>query len=156
MNLGIDIGNYGTKTSSGVIFESKVAKSSILTTNPICNLENETYILGEGVFDTEYRKIKKQNYLKLLFGAITLSSEERFNNIVLGLPISQYKIDKEALISLVLTSPLEGLINNVERKVVIDDIEVYPEGVGTVGYDFEGILIDIGGRRKNHRLLFNC
>lgn len=146
MNLGIDIGNYGTKTSTGIIFESKVSKSSILTTNPICSLEGETYILGEGVFETEYRKVKKQNYLKLLFGAITLSSEDRFNNIVLGLPISQYKADKEELIGLVLTNSLEGSINHVERKIVIEDIEVYPEAVGAVEDDFEGIVIDIGGR----------
>lgn len=146
MILGIDIGSYGTKTSAQVVFESKVAKSSILTTNPICSLENEIYILGEGTFDTEYRKVKKENYFKLLFGAIILSSQDRFNKVVLGLPISQYKADKQELISLILTKSLEGSINSVERSVVIEDVEVYPEGVCTVEDTFEGLLIDIGGR----------
>ena len=37
-------------------------------------------------------------------------------------------------------------INDVEKQIIIEDVEVFPEGVVTLPDDYEGICIDIGGR----------
>ena len=148
MILGVDIGNYNLNSSNGLSIESKVSRSNTLFSNsPTVELFRKKLIIGDGEFDTEYRKVKKENYLQMLYIAICLSTEENFNNIVVGLPISQYKADKDELINLIIqNSEMKGYINNQERKVIIQDIEVYPEGIGAVDSNFEGILVDIGGR----------
>lgn len=148
MILGVDIGNYNLNSSTGLSLESKVARSSVLFSNsPTVELFGKKITIGDGEFDTEYRKIKKENYLQMLYTTICLSTEENFNNIVVGLPISQYKTDKDELMNLILqNSEMIGNINNKERKVIIQDVEIYPEGIGAVDSNFEGILVDIGGR----------
>lgn len=148
MILGIDLGNFAIKTSTGFDIESKTKLGTgILTTSPLVEYAGKQFILGEGEYCTEYRKVKKENILDLLFSAIVLSTTDINNKIVLGLPVSQFKTDKKELINLVMQNrKMIGVINSIERKIYIDDIEVYPEGVSSAGNEFEGIIIDIGGR----------
>lgn len=148
MILGVDLGNFSIKTSTGFIVESKITgTNNILTTSLSIDYAQKQFILGEGEFDTEYRKVKKENLLGFLYGAMALSTRDTENKIVLGLPISQYKNDRNELINLILQNNyFEGYINGERRIINITDIEVYPEGVGAVPLDFEGIVIDIGGR----------
>ena len=148
MILGIDLGNYATKSSKGISFLSKVCLSGGFEENgENILLDGVKFYLGEGDFDTEYRKAYKSNLLPILYGAIALSTSDKSNCIVLGLPLSQYKEDKEYLTNLVLqNSKKEIEINGVIRKVIIEDVEIVPEGVSAADEDFEGIIIDIGGR----------
>jgi plasmid segregation protein ParM len=80
--------------------------------------------------------------------AVSMSSSDLTNKIVVGLPLSQYKQDRDVLRDLLLSTRINTIgVNGVSRKVCIDDVAVYPEGIGAVaGTDFEGIVIDIGGR----------
>lgn len=148
MILGVDIGNYNLNSSEGICLESKTSRSSSLFSNsPLVDIFGKKLTIGEGEFDTEYRKVKKQNYLQMLYTTICLSTTDTYNNVVVGLPISQYKTDKDELINLIIqNSAMEGTINNNERKIKLQDVEVYPEGIGAVNSDFEGIIVDIGGR----------
>lgn len=148
MILGIDLGNFAIKTSAGLSIESKTKPGmGILTTSPVIEYANKQFILGEGEFCTEYRKVRKDNYLELLFAAIALSTTDKNNKIVLGLPVSQFKNDKAELINLVIQKrEMTGIINGESRTIFIEDIEVYPEGIGAVPSSFEGIVVDIGGR----------
>ena len=103
MILGIDVGNFATKTSTGCIFESKVAKvGNILSNDITLEMDRKIYYLGEGDFDTSYRKAHKDSYLQLFFGAAALSSEDLENQVVVGLPLSQYKQDKDILKKIIL------------------------------------------------------
>ena len=148
MILGTDLGNYLIKTSTGFNVESKISETkNILTTSSLIDYAGKQFVIGEGEFDSEYRKVKKENYLALLFAAMALSSNDSTNKIVVGLPISQYHNDKQELTNLILqNSHFEGYINGDKRVIDITDVEVYPEAVGTVPLEFEGIIVDIGGR----------
>lgn len=146
MILGIDVGNYATKTSERVIFDSKVSLTNILGNNAI-EIGGTSYQVGQGNYDTEYRKVSKESYLVFLYTAILQSTNDIDNQIVVGLPIGQYKEDKEVLKGLVLSNRhYKGRYLNKKREIFITDVEVYPEGPGAVANDFTGILIDIGGR----------
>ncbi|MFR5264491.1 hypothetical protein [Clostridium sp.] len=157
MNLGIDIGNYSLKTMFGVNIEAKVQEDTgILTTSPIIKYANKEFVLGEGEFDGGYRKVKKENYLYFLYSTIVLSTSDINNKIILGLPISQFKADKEELTNLVMqNSVMEGSLGKEARKVIIEDVEVLPEGVLATRDDFEGIVLDIGGRTTDICLITN-
>ena len=157
MILGIDIGNYATKTSKGNIFESKVARVGNILANDIClEMKGEICYLGEGSFDTEYRKAYKRNYLQLLYGSMAMASDEMENQVVVGLPLSQYKEDKERLKKTILDNRYQEIaLNGIKRTMIITDVEVYPEGLGAVPSNFEGVVIDIGGRTTDIALIVN-
>jgi plasmid segregation protein ParM len=143
-----DIGNFATKDNLGNIFESRVSSTgNILSNKYEMVLNDELYYLGEGSFDTEYRKIKKESYLKLLFGLLAIGSKEPEVQLVLGLPLSQYKTDKQKLIEMIMSnSYMFGSINGEEANYIITDVEIYPEGIAAIPSDYEGIVVDIGGR----------
>lgn len=150
MIKGVDIGSFATKDNLGNIFESKVSGvGNILGNKYEVVLNDEVYYIGEGTFDTEYRKVNRVTYIKLLFGMLCLGTTDTQTQIdlVLGLPISQYKEDKEELKELIKENyHLQGSLNGTRRDIYISDCEVYPEGIAAIESSFEGIIVDIGGR----------
>lgn len=148
MIKGIDVGNSITKDDLGNQFESRYSTvSNILGNTAKLTLNGETYYLEEGNYDTEYRKVSKENYLKMLFGILALSNADSNLQVVLGLPISQYKTDKEHLKQLILDNRLlVGSFNNKPIQYIIEDVEVYPEGIASASTGYEGIIVDVGGR----------
>jgi plasmid segregation protein ParM len=137
MIVGVDIGNYSTKVSNGIIFESKISKSSLLNKNGF-TYDGHTYFVGEGTFDTEYRKLKKQN-IEILF-AYAISKFYEPIKVVVGLPISQYQQDNQEFRDRLMSMRLKNTI----------DIAVYPEGIGAAD---SGVIIDIGGRTTDCALI---
>lgn len=155
MILGVDVGNYTTLTSKGINFLSKVCRSSKFqeSTNVLKIGDSKVY-LGEGTFDTEYRKAFKDNYLNLLYGAIALSTDDKYIQVGVGLPLTQFNQDKQYLRNLILSNgDVKFEFNGVSKHMVINDVEVFPEGVVAVSDDFEGVIIDIGGRTTDICLL---
>jgi plasmid segregation protein ParM len=155
MIIGVDVGNFNTKTSKGIIFESRISKiGNLLGSKHNCVLGDEEYKLGEGNFDTEFRKLKKENYFKLLFGALALSEVDSDVQLVLGLPISQYKADREELIEKVKERYyIQGSLNNKQYDLYITNVDVYPESVASLEENFKGLVVDIGGRTTDCTLL---
>ncbi len=154
--LGIDIGNATCKTNTGVLFNSKITDIEPFGKADTLFIDKKHYWLGEGAYDTTYRKVDKINYINFLFGALALSTNTVRNYVVLGLPLSQYKEDKSALINMVLSNKEKYTeINGVEKHLIIDDIEVFPEGVVTLDDEYEGIVVDIGGRTTDCALVIN-
>ena len=143
MILGVDVGNYATKSSKGVIFESKVSKmNKELSDKGKMNLKGKRYFIGQGSFDGEFRKISKPTYIQLLYAALCKSTSNKEIELALGLPLSQYKEDKENLKSLIMGNyHLEG-----DKEFYITHVEIYPEGVVCTDNRYEGIVVDIGGR----------
>ena len=154
--LGVDVGNATTVTNTGVVIDSKTSKIKPITSCNKLEMDNKVVYVGEGEYDTTYRKLEKDTYLQLLYTSIALSTKSRTvsNQIVLGLPLSQYNEDREALIQKVLSNNDKWInINDTERHIIIDDVEVFPEGVFTVDDEYQGIVIDIGGRTTDCALI---
>lgn len=153
---GIDIGNATCSSSNGIIFDSKISDIEPPNKADKITINDRTYWLGEGGYDTKYRKIDKENYINLLYGILALSTDTVRNKIVLGLPLEQYKEDKAALINLVLNNNEKTvIINDIKKPLLIEDVEVYPEGVVTLEDSWEGIVVDIGGRTTDCAMVVN-
>jgi plasmid segregation protein ParM len=153
--LGIDIGNYNVKTSSGQIFNARYStKQNLLETNLGLEIDGMNYDIGSGYFETKLNKAEKQNILPLLYTAILRSTNYSLVNIVLGLPIAQYKQNKDNLKSIITASRMASLRYKGEKKIIIiENIEIFPEGAGAY-YSLEDkpndcIVLDIGGRTTN-------
>ena len=160
MILGIDVGNYSLKTSSNISVKSLVStEENILGSKLILEYDNQKFIIGEGNFETELNKSTKENFLPLLYTGIALSSEDTFNQIVVGLPINQYKTNRGQLEQLVQENKMKTLkVNGKLREIVISDFKVYPDGIGAY-YSFNSkedvIIIDIGGRTTDIAYISN-
>ena len=73
--LGVDVGNATTVTNTGVIIDSKTSKIKPITSCNKLEMDNEVVYVGEGEYDTTYRKLEKDTYLQLLYTAIALSTK---------------------------------------------------------------------------------
>ena len=155
--LGIDIGNYAVKTSTGVHFLSKFIESNGFYRNEI-NYDGKTIVVGEGEFQTDYKKSMKENTLPLLYSALALSNkEEQCFQLVLGLPIQQYKNNKDELIKLIEDNRAKTVeVNGKKRDIFITDVAIAPEGASAY-YNLSKeckasiekkqlVIVDIGGR----------
>lgn len=156
MILGIDLGSYSVKTSTKDIFLSKFTKGESFAESNKIIFNDNSYNIGEGEFSTDWNKSNKSNTLILLYAAIAKSTKDSINQIVLGLPVQQYKKNKDNLIELIQGNKC-GIIN--KRNIIITDIAVAPEGASTYyAMDIELrekignkqlIIIDIGGRSSD-------
>lgn len=149
MILGVDLGNYSVKTSEKISFLSKVSEIESFSEEGKIEYNGKKIYIGEGEFSTDWNKSMKDNTLPLLFSAIYKSTQDSINQVVVGLPIQQYKAYKEEL-KILIQSNRCATVNG--RKIVIDDIEVAPEGASAY-YNIPNelgnrqlIIVDIGGR----------
>lgn len=161
MILGIDIGNYSVKTYPGkIIIKSLVStEENLLGSNMIIEYDNKKYVIGEGIFETELNKSNKENFIPLLYAAIASATSDTFNQIICGLPINQFKNNKLNIEKIINENKVKNvLVNGVERKIVITDFKVYPEGVGayySLATSKDSILVDIGGRTTDIAFIAN-
>ena len=124
MILGIDLGNYSVKTSERISFCSKVTEQEQFYDTNKMNINGEVLYVGDGKFDTGWNKAEKDNTLTLLYTAISRSTDDRINKVVLGLPIKQYKKNKDKLKEYIKENRC-ARVN--KRDIVIQDVEVVPE-----------------------------
>lgn len=144
MILGVDLGTYSVKTSEKVSFLSKVSEIETFDDKNKLIINESTLYVGDGEFSTDWNKANKDNTMPLLLSAIYRSTEDRVNKVVLGLPIKQYKRNRDSLKELIR----ENRYNNVnDRDIVISDVEVLPEGAA-VYYNIEYSIFDTIGRQQ--------
>lgn len=153
MILGVDLGSFSVKTSEKVTFLSKISEIDNFTGDNKIIYNDKILFVGEGEFNTDWDKSKKQNTLPLLFTAIYRSTSDNINNVVIGLPINMYKKNKDDLKQLILNNRY-AKVN--DRELVISNIEVAPEGASAY-YNLSSeqikkignnqlIIVNIGGR----------
>lgn len=144
MIIGVDLGNYAVKTSEKVHFLSKVSEMDNFTgDNKVIYNGNAIYI-GEGEFSTDWNKSQKESTLPLLFTAIAKSTTDNINQVVIGLPVQQYKANKDDLKELISNNRCAS-INS--RRMLIEDVEVAPEGA-SVYYNMPlDVRCEIGGKQ---------
>jgi plasmid segregation protein ParM len=155
MKRGIDVGNYSVKEwiSKDVYTNIKslvTTEENLLGSTMSIEYDDKKFYIGEGNFETELNKASKTNFLPLLLTSIALNSGNEVQQIVCGLPINQYKNNKDILKEMVLENRMRKVILNGEPKqIIISDFEVYPEGIG-VYYSLNTVddivIVCIGGR----------
>jgi plasmid segregation protein ParM len=153
MKRGIDVGNYSLKEFPNTNIKSLVTSEENLLGSKLClEYDSKKYYIGEGTFETELNKRSKDNFLPLLLTALAINSNKDnvFHQVVCGLPINQFKANREALEDLVLSKRIrEVKLNTDLKKIIITDFKVYPEGVGayySLSTSDDVIIVDIGGR----------
>lgn len=153
MKRGIDVGNYSLKEFPNTNIKSLVTEEENILGSKCClEYEDKKYFIGEGNFETELNKSSKSNFLPLLLTGIAINSskDDVFQQVVCGLPINQYKVNKECLIDLVLRNRVRSVkFNGEDRKIAITDFSVYPESIGayySLSIADDVIIVDIGGR----------
>jgi len=153
MKRGVDVGNYSLKEFPNTNIKSLVTTEENILGSKICmEYEEKKYYIGEGNFETELNKSSKNNFLPLLLTGIALNSskDDVFQQIVVGLPINQYKTNKAQLVDMVLSDRVRNIkLNGEDRKIIITDFDVYPEALGayySLNISDDVIMCDIGGR----------
>lgn len=162
MKRGIDVGNYSLKEYPNTNIKSLVTTEENFLGSKLClEYEDKKYFIGEGNFETELNKSSKHNFLPLLLTGIAINTtkDNVFQQIVCGLPINQYKANREVLEDKVLSIRVRELkLNGESKRVVITDFKAYPEGVGAY-YSLETnddvIIVDIGGRTTDIAYIVN-
>lgn len=135
MILGIDLGNFATKTSEGVKFKSTVKLGhEAVNNNDIKVIFNgKKYTVGSdnGALNLGKDKINKEHYIICLLTAIAKSSNEKFieADIVVGLPPELFNSDlKEALEEKLNKIGKQNIIIGQEEKtIILKKAEVFSE-----------------------------
>lgn len=152
--LGIDIGNYNLKTSSGLIIPATyTTKEGLLDNSDPLEVLGATYYIGNGTLETKLNKAEKRNILPLLYYGIIKSTLDPMVSVIVGLPVSQYKANKDKLRETILENKVVKVKYKVDRTIIIENCEVFPEGAGAYFSLDEKpkncIVLDIGGRTTN-------
>lgn len=164
--IGIDLGNCNLKTSKKIIVPALITRGGnyLISTGYEINFNGELFIIGEGNYDTNLNKLSKENLLPMLCLTTGLSTKEEFIRVVLGLPINQYKSNKNKMMELIEGNKvLNFKLNGEKRTICIEEASIFPEGVATYySLDIEKrkalvdqdlIILDIGGRTTDIALL---
>lgn len=165
--LGLDFGNYNTKTSEGIVFQSKISKDENLINNRKSNDENlmridgRKILVGEGEFETEVNKLDKDMFRACVLKALALSTEDDVIKAIIGLPSNQFnsknkdRLKHELLIDKIYSFELAGK----ERTLIVEDLDFFPECAGAYhsinkeqkvqiqGRDL--VLVNLGGGNTN-------
>ena len=164
--IGIDLGNCNLKTSKKIIVPALITRGGnyLISTGYEINFNGELFIIGEGDYDTNLNKLSKENLLPMLCLAAGLSTKEEFIRVVLGLPINQYRSNKNKMLEIIEENKILNFkLNGLDRCICIEEASIFPEGVATYySLDIEKrkalvdqdlIILDIGGRTTDIALL---
>lgn len=166
MITGVDLGNFEVKTSQRVSFLAKISEDDIFNEENLVTFNGKRLFVAEGEFSTDWNKSLKENTLPLLFTALARSSQENIFQVVLGLPVEQYKKNKDTLKALIENNRMSTIkIGDELRNIIITDVDVAPEcaaayyNLSTQNKQLIGnkplIIVDIGGRTTDVCLFIN-
>ncbi|MHB1316214.1 MAG: ParM/StbA family protein [Christensenellales bacterium] len=148
MIIGVDIGYSYTKDSTGNIFRSAYLEGNNLLGGINLEVDGRLYSVGHGIGTVDEDKTGSRINELCLLTSLGLSGYENFI-VVSGLPIDQYKTQKELLRTQMLSCGKTFRINGRNRTISITDVVVYPQGIGalhSMDIQEDAIIIDCGGR----------
>ncbi|EOR27399.1 StbA family protein [Clostridium sartagoforme AAU1] len=155
MVIGVDLGNWNVKTSEGNIFPSRYTtmESLLEAGGDILEYKSIKYYLKEGRLENDYDKANKSTNEILLIYALAIQNTNYFKAVV-GLPALSYKNNRDKFKDTLLKMKIHDVkLNGVNKKIIIDDILVFPEGAGAYfslnNRPKNAVVIDIGGGTTN-------
>lgn len=161
--IGLDIGVYNTKTSTGFICRSVYSNNTKYNvgTKDILELNGVRYQMGVGKLKTEIIKSNRDT-LPLMLYAVSNSTSCNNVKLVVGLP--QYQLEENKYVNEIkekFIGKFSFMLNGDNREINVLDITIFPEGMGayyTIENDLSNkdiVLIDIGGSTFNVLLFSN-
>lgn len=170
---GIDLGTTYIKNHEGNVFPSGISEN-IYSSSNVMTIEEKQYSMElnnrKAEFDININKgLNKNTRLNFLYSLYKLSKnkENIFENVVVGLPCSQWKSTKtveQFKKYLNVFEPICINVNEEEKIIQVNNIDVVPEG-STAYYALEMdslrfngrkvLLIDWGGLTLNSILFEN-
>lgn len=156
MDLGLDIGSSLLKVNTGRMLASKIKEGKYINRTIEVVHERKTYTIGEGNRDVEINKASRETNLLFIYTLIALESQDIENRIAVGLPIGQFQSEKDRYREFILQNGYADIeVNGSKRIINITDCKVCAEGLSAVSSDYNGIILDIGGRTTDICLLEN-
>lgn len=168
MQIGIDIGNYYTKSSEGVKFESRITEDDSIQNGSVTSIEynGKNYLIEEGTFDSNINKLNKGTFMISLATMLAMSTNEMNIELAIGLPVNHYATQKDKLLDLIYDN--EEIViyyKGEKRRYYISKCVIVPEAVG-VYYSLPSqflaqiknrdvIMLDIGGKTTDTCLIDN-
>lgn len=161
--VGVDIGNLttiGVSEDKVLVIESRLEKATelnLLGADDSFRYEGEKYIINSGRFENNFLKYEKENFLGLMYYAISKVTNENKIDLAIGLPAGQYNSRKTELKEFILMNNRK-IIDN--REIYIRDVIVIPEAYGVkanglISKTNKTLVIDIGGGTTDIALFEN-
>ena len=161
--VGVDIGNItsiAVCNDINVVVESRLEKATelnLLGADDSFKYENEKYITNSGRFENNFIKHEKENFLGLMYYAISRVTQENKIDLAIGLPAGQYNSRKTELKDFILNNNRK-IIDN--REIHIKDVIVIPEAYGVktnglISKTNKTLVIDVGGGTTDIALFEN-
>ena len=160
-NIAVDLGNLTTIAMSDenlFISESRIKEFEVgiddFNINEKFEFEGKKYISQEGRFENDLLKYNKENYLPLLYYAISKSTESNLINLVTAIPASQYKKKEEMKNFIEKNNKKTLVIGGKQRTITINKIEILPESysiktikslMNKINKNTDTVVVDIGG-----------
>jgi len=149
--IGIDSGYDFTKTSEGFIIPSRISKKEkIMGKENQVIIDGALYVVGEGEIEVNINKINTELTKACIMYSIINSTPSDDINLVLGLPIGQFKKQKDELKEMILDNRITDIkASTGERVLAIHDVAVFPQAAVALfddEYYPDVIILDIGGR----------
>lgn len=174
MILGIDAGNYETKVCFGNMVDSFVSdigeyrerklRDSFGKDDMVWEYKGEKGFAGtlarfESEFGGTIKGKTKANSDAILRALIAVHKYgDKVNRVVIGQPIDTHDEDEKNKIKSLLKGKHTFKLNGVSKDIIIEDVEVAPEGASAIlSNPKDGLIrvIDIGSGTTNFATLFH-
>ncbi len=159
IKLGVDNGNYNTKSSEGMLYASGYAVSDKEFITPEMQLfyEGKYYAVGERRLRFQQDKTKEQDTFVLTLPAIAEAMRKTGTTnaeiaLGVGLPIDSYGVQKEAFCGYFLRDNISFMFEGTSYRCRIADCKVFAQGHAALCRYYQQLkeyrsitLVDIGG-----------
>ena len=155
-NKGLDHGYLYTKDNDRNIFRSEYTKSGInVGGTPFISINGVDYSVGSGGRNIQNDKCNSEMNFVTTLTNLSMCGEDNYN-LVVGLPIDQYKAQCEKFKEIILSyNDYNVVYRGKQMNFVINDVYVLPQGIGAllsmktipdgnvIIFDWGGMTIDI-------------
>lgn len=147
---GLDTGYLYTKDNDRRIFRSCYSKSAIsMGSTSFISINGEDFAVGAGDRTVDIDKTDSKLTEVCVLTNLAMTGSDEYN-LVVGLPISQFKPQKEKFRKTILGYNNKLIIyRGEEMKIKINDALVFPQGIGALmslnDFRSDVILVDLGG-----------
>lgn len=133
--VGLDIGNITTVAVSElreIILESRLSKATDINklgAEEIFTFEEVEYVANSGLFENNLIKHEKENFVTLMYYAISKATSSNKIQLFTGIPASQYNIKRKELEEFIKANSSKTIkVDGITRTIEIDQVHVVPEG----------------------------